>query len=76
MDVPAMACWLPKVWRKSRKLALGTPAELEQVHIGRVLEELDGNQTRAAKKLGISRSTLWRKMREYGLERVASEKSE
>ena len=56
--------------------ATQTLAELEQVHIGRVLEELDGNQTRTAKKLGISRSTLWRKMREYGLERVASEKSE
>ena len=53
-----------------------TLAELEEEHIGRVLEELEGNQTRAAKKLGISRSTLWRKMREYGMERVANEKSE
>lgn len=40
-------------------------AELEAQHIQRTLEQLDGNQTLASKKLGISRSTLWRKMKEY-----------
>ncbi len=30
----------------------------------RVLEETDGNQTNAAKRLGVSRTTLWRMIRE------------
>jgi DNA-binding NtrC family response regulator len=42
-------------------------AQLEAEHIRRVLRYFAGNTTRAAKSLGISRSTLWRKMREYGL---------
>jgi len=41
--------------------------EVEADCIRNALEQLDGNQTVAAKKLGISRSTLWRKMRQYGL---------
>jgi transcriptional regulator with PAS, ATPase and Fis domain len=44
-----------------------TLAQIEAEHIRRVLAHLGGNTTRAAKSLGISRSTLWRKMREYGL---------
>jgi len=45
-----------------------TLLELEKNHIQTTLESLKGNQTKAAKLLGISRSTLWRKMKEYGLE--------
>jgi len=44
-----------------------TLAQLEAEHIGRVLVHTAGNTTKAAKSLGISRSTLWRKMKEYGL---------
>ena len=44
-----------------------TLAQLEAEHIRRVLLHAAGNTTKAAKSLGISRSTLWRKMREYGL---------
>jgi DNA-binding NtrC family response regulator len=44
-----------------------TLAQLEAEHIRRVLTHVAGNATKAAKTLGISRSTLWRKMREYGL---------
>ncbi len=44
-----------------------TMAQLEAEHIRRVLVHTAGNTTKAAKSLGISRSTLWRKMREYGL---------
>lgn len=59
----------------SPRLALGyeardemmTLAEMEARHIRMVLEKVEGNQTQAAKHLGISRSTLWRKMGEYGL---------
>ncbi len=42
-----------------------TMAQLEAEHIRRVLVHVAGNTTKAAKALGISRSTLWRKMREY-----------
>jgi two-component system response regulator HydG len=42
-------------------------AILEKEHIRRVLVHYGGNTTRAAKSLGISRSTLWRKMRNYRL---------
>lgn len=41
--------------------------DMEARHIRQVLEQVNGNQTQAAKLLGISRSTLWRKMSEYGL---------
>jgi len=44
-----------------------TLAEIENAAIRETLRRLKGNQSVAAKKLGISRSTLWRKMREYGI---------
>jgi two-component system, NtrC family, response regulator HydG len=44
-------------------------AEVEKDHIRRVLEIHRGNATSAARQLGISRTTLWRKLREYGLSR-------
>ncbi len=40
-------------------------AEVEAKHIKKVLEKVNYNQTEAARILGISRSTLWRKMKEY-----------
>jgi DNA-binding NtrC family response regulator len=40
-------------------------AEMERRLISETLIKCDGNQTLAAQKLGISRSTLWRKMKEY-----------
>jgi transcriptional regulator with PAS, ATPase and Fis domain len=43
-------------------------ADMEKQLIRATLERLAGNQSIAARKLGISRSTLWRKMKEYGLE--------
>ncbi|HTA16442.1 MAG TPA: sigma-54 dependent transcriptional regulator [bacterium] len=42
--------------------------DMEKQLIRATLERLKGNQSVAARKLGISRSTLWRKMKEYGLE--------
>ena len=46
---------------------VATLAEVEREHIKFVLGLTSHNYTEAAKKLGISRSTLWRKMKEYGL---------
>jgi DNA-binding NtrC family response regulator len=44
-------------------------AEVEKEHILRVLGRHRGNTTGAARQLGISRTTLWRKLREYGVRR-------
>ncbi len=44
-----------------------TLEELEARYIQHVILREGGNLTRAAKKLGISRSTLWRKIGRYGL---------
>lgn len=42
-------------------------ATREAQRIGQALAETRYNRTEAARVLGISRTTLWRKMREYGL---------
>ncbi|MPN26107.1 hypothetical protein SDC9_173531 [bioreactor metagenome] len=36
-------------------------------NIKKALSESRGNQTKAAKILGVDRSTLWRKINKYGL---------
>ncbi len=46
-----------------------TLREVERLHIERVLRKHDWSGTAAAKSLGISRSTLWRKMAEYNLKK-------
>ncbi|MEO8706374.1 MAG: sigma-54 dependent transcriptional regulator, partial [Kofleriaceae bacterium] len=40
--------------------------ELERTHILRVLELCEGQKTKAASMLGINRTTLWKKLRQYG----------
>jgi len=47
-------------------------ADVEKEHIQRVLARHQGNATTAARQLGISRTTLWRKLRHYGLKRTGS----
>jgi len=42
--------------------------ELEHAHILKVLEMCEGQKTKAAQLLGINRTTLWKKLRQYGLE--------
>ncbi len=42
-------------------------AEQEKQHIQRALEVTGYNKTAAAKLLGLSRTTLWRKLKKYGL---------
>ena len=39
----------------------------EKRQIGRVLQETGGQIAMAAKRLDISRTTLWEKMRRYGI---------
>jgi two-component system response regulator HydG len=47
--------------------APGTLQELERVRIVDALEQADGNKKLAARRLGIHRSTLYAKLRRYGL---------
>ncbi len=44
---------------------LPTLAEVERLHIERVLAACDGSQTAAARVLGIARNTLWRKLQQW-----------
>jgi DNA-binding NtrC family response regulator len=70
---------LPDVVRKGERRRLALPdlsaesipsiSDMERDLIITALDRLDGNQTEAAKRLGISRSTLWRKMKDYDINR-------
>ncbi len=44
-------------------------AEIEKMHIENVLKECDSNISMAAKVLGIDRTTLYNKMKKYGIEK-------
>lgn len=41
--------------------------EMEAQHINQVLGQVGGNRGQAAKVLGMTRTTLWRKLKKYGL---------
>ena len=47
----------------------GTLAERERRAILQALEETRGRLAETARRLGISRTTLWRRLKAYGLER-------
>jgi DNA-binding NtrC family response regulator len=46
-------------------------ARVEEEHIRLVLARHRGNATVAARQLGISRTTLWRKLKQYGIPRTS-----
>lgn len=48
--------------------ALRSLADVEQEHVLRVLEACGGRQQDAARILGVGRTTLWRKLRAYGID--------
>ncbi len=50
--------------------ALASLAEVERAHVIRVLEACGGHQADAARVLGIGRTTLWRMLRDLGIDRV------
>jgi transcriptional regulator with PAS, ATPase and Fis domain len=65
---------LPESMRRSNGLPAPAPApdhpllslaEMERLHIQRVLEHTQGNRAMAAQLLGIDRVSLWRKLRSY-----------
>ena len=61
----------PEVTQKPRRLSGGDTLDLreqEQVMIERALKRFRGNRKQTAEALNISTVTLWRKMKQYGLE--------
>jgi DNA-binding NtrC family response regulator len=42
--------------------------DLERMHVEKILALCDGQKARAAAILGINRTTLWKKLRQYGVE--------
>jgi DNA-binding NtrC family response regulator len=62
---------LPEALREAEPAAASTTpitslAEIERLHIQRVLDHCGGNKKAAAEILGIDRSTLYAKLRQYG----------
>ena len=51
----------------TRKGSKETLDDAEKRHILQALEDCGGNQVEAAKKLGVARNTLWRKLKAYGI---------
>jgi DNA-binding NtrC family response regulator len=45
-----------------------TMADIEREAIALALQDSDGNRRKAAERLGIGERTLYRKLKEYGLE--------
>ena len=43
-------------------------AKAEKTHIMKILKSTNGNRTKAAEILGISRKTLWEKLKAFGLD--------
>lgn len=50
--------------------------EAEREAIRLALEEAEGNRTRAAAALGMGRTTLWQKLKEYGLDNDRDQEAE
>jgi len=48
--------------------SVGSVEQMEKMLLEQALKQTDGNRTRAARKLGMSRSSLWRKIKKYGLD--------
>ena len=42
--------------------------EMEKIHIAEALNKADGNKMQAAKLLGISRDTLYKKIQKYQID--------
>lgn len=71
-DLPAAVRNIAPPGDPRRTLARGdvTVVEAEKQLISRALKETEGNKTLAAKKLGMSRRTLHRKLRDYQLKEI------
>ncbi|HOZ49082.1 MAG TPA: helix-turn-helix domain-containing protein [Candidatus Hydrogenedentes bacterium] len=62
--VRAIEWWRARAGAPTSNDELRTLAEVELEHIGRTLRQCKGNRAEAARRLGIGRNTLWRKLNE------------
>lgn len=60
------ALFLKKKISKMNSKQMGK-LEREKMNIISILEEVNGNKTKAAEKLGIDRTTMWRKMKKHNI---------
>jgi two-component system, NtrC family, response regulator AtoC len=58
----------PTLWGPSEESANGPTEQEEKGRLIGALERCHWNQRRAAASLGMSRTTLWRKMREHRID--------
>ncbi|MEQ1919709.1 MAG: helix-turn-helix domain-containing protein, partial [Elusimicrobiota bacterium] len=58
---------LPASAISSKSGAKDTLDDAEKRHILQAIEDCGGNQVTAAKRLGVARNTLWRKLKTYGI---------
>lgn len=63
-DGPELQIGLPQLMPHTGSLLL---SDLEQAHIRKILTQTNGNKTKAAELMGISLSTLYRKIEEYSI---------
>lgn len=49
---------------------LSVTENLEREQIIKLLQQYDGNRSKVAKELGIGRTTLWRKLKQYGIKQI------
>jgi len=64
--LPARICQTLPVCRPA--VLPAAPTEEEKGALVRVLQQCDGNQSQAARLLGISRVTLWKRIKKHGLD--------
>ncbi len=68
-DLPASIQQTNDIPAEGLHIPLGMPLEeVETIYLKRTLSAVDGNRTRAAESLGISRRTLQRRIKELGIE--------
>jgi DNA-binding NtrC family response regulator len=65
---PAAPAPAPEAPTSDYEFARTSLEDLERRHIERILALCDGQKARAAAILGINRTTLWKKLRQYGVE--------
>ena len=54
--------------RKIRVSVFGSREPTEKIAMAKVLLQSDGNQSQAARALGINRVTVWNRMKKYGID--------
>ncbi len=68
LDEEDISFFLKKLMQKSRKPDKESAEESEKTALLSALQYTNGNKSEAAKFLEIDRTTLWRKLKKYGLE--------